>query len=133
MINVFLNFLSEPCQIAKYKIKKRFNVFVNSYHPFFIDDDKADSLSKKKKNYKYLTIKYSTTDTLIIENSLFMNFSKFLSLLGGNLGLLLGLSCITSLFVFYNYFGTSIAPWKRIKMQIWFIKFFVLNIMQLYN
>ena len=110
---------TEPCKTVKYKLYKRYNLLNSGHRRLLLGMDSKDSLSKHGKKYKYLIVRYLTTDTVINETTLFINFSKFLSLLGGNLGLLLGLSCVTSIFIFYNYIGSSFAPWKRVKMQIW--------------
>ena len=110
---------TEPCKTIKYRLYKRYNLLDSGHRRLLLGLDSKDSSSKHGKKYKYLIVRYITSDTVINETTLFINFSTFLSLLGGNLGLLLGLSCITSIFIFYNYIGSSFAPWKRVKMQIW--------------
>ena len=114
-----LLYFSEPCQVAKYKLKKRFNVYEPHLHSF---------LFKNKNNvnnfngYKYLIIRYTSTDTFIRETRMSISFSEFMSLLGGNLGLLLGLSCFTGFFIFYNYVGASFSPWRKMKRHLGFEK-----------
>ena len=110
---------TEPCKTIKYRLYKRYNLLDSGHRRLLLGLDSKDSSSKHGKKYKYLIVRYISSDTIINETTLFINFSTFLSLLGGNLGLLLGLSCITSIFIFYNYIGSSFAPWKRVKMQIW--------------
>ena len=110
---------TEPCKTVKYKLYKRYNLLNSGHGRLLLGLDSNDALSKHGKKYKYLIVRYLTTDTVINETTLLIDFSKFLSLLGGNLGLVLGLSCLTSIFIFYNYIGSSFAPWKRVKMQIW--------------
>ena len=109
---------TEPCKTIKYRLYKRYNLLDSGHRRLLLGLDSKDSSSKYGKKYKYIIVRYITSDTVINETTLFINFSTFLSLLGGNLGLLLGLSCITSIFIFYNYIGSSFAPWKRVKMQI---------------
>ena len=109
--NVLL-FFSEPCQIIRYKLKKRFNTNENSV--FFKDKKNF----KKLKQHNFLIIRYQSTDTFVRETSMSVSFSRFMSLMGGNLGLLLSLSCVTGIFIFYNYIGASFSPWRRMKRHI---------------
>ena len=103
---------SEPCQIIRYKLKKRFNT--NENLAFFKDKKNF----KKSKQHNYLIIRYQSTDTFVRETSLAVSFSRFMSLMGGNLGLLLSLSCVTGIFIFYNYIGASFSPWRRMKRHL---------------
>ena len=109
------SFISEPCQVTKYKLKKRFNMNENYLRSFVFKDKKH---FRRINHHKYLIIRYTSTDTFIRETSLSVSFSKFMSLLGGNLGLILGLSCVTGIFIFYNYVGASFSPWRRMKRHI---------------
>ena len=93
-------------------MKKIFNPNENSFY------NKEKKNFKKMKQHKYLIIKYQTTDTFVREISLSVSFSRFMSLMGGNLGLLLGLSCVTGIFIFYNYIGASFSPWRRMKRHL---------------
>ena len=112
---IFHFIISEPCQVTKYKLKKIFNMNENYLRSFLLKDKKH---FRKINQYKYLIVRYTSTDTFIRETSLSVSFSKFMSLLGGNLGLLLGLSCVTGIFIFYNYVGASFSPWRRMKRHI---------------
>ena len=93
-------------------MKKRFNTNENSV--FFKDMKNF----KKSKQHNYLIIRYQSTDMFIRERSLSVSFSRFMSLMGGNLGLLLSLSCVTGIFIFYNYIGASFSPWRRMKRHL---------------
>ena len=118
LYHITYSIFTEPCKTIKYRLYKRYNLLDSGHRRLLLGLDSKDSSSKHGKKYKYLIVRYITSDTVINETTLFINFSTFLSLLGGNLGLLLGLSCVTSIFIFYNYIGSSFAPWKRVKMQI---------------
>ena len=66
------------------------------------------------KNMRYISVYYSTTDVKISATTTIITASTFISSIGGNLGLFLGFSFVTSMLFIYKqlekWFHDKIFP-----------------------
>ena len=68
-----------------------------------IEDSKDDSKNSTKESARAIYMYYSTTDIKVSTTSKLISLSTFISSIGGNLGLFVGFSFLSTFFFFYNF------------------------------
>ena len=64
--------------------------------------NQTNSDKKETDNYRYLSLYYGTTDVKVSTTSELIDFSTFISNVGGNLGLFVGFSVLGGFFFIYD-------------------------------
>ena len=68
-----------------------------------IVDNKDGIKNSKKESPRAIFMYYSTTDIKVSTTSKLISLSSFISSIGGNLGLFVGFSFLSTFFFFYNF------------------------------
>ena len=88
--------------MVRYTTKERINYRPNKLlEALFIENETP--LKYKNEEVKLITIMYSGTEVVVLEEVKLVSLSTFIGGVGGNLGLFLGFSCLTSLFLLYEF------------------------------
>ena len=66
-------------------------------------NNQTNNVENEIKNYRYLSLYYGTTDVKVSTTSELIDFSTFISNVGGNLGLFVGFSVLGGFFFIYDF------------------------------
>ena len=77
-----------------------------------IEDSKEENANSTKESARAIFMYYSTTDIKVSTTSKLISLSSFISSIGGNLGLFVGFSFLSTFFFFYNFLERAFQTQK---------------------
>ena len=86
--------------------KSSYTVGIQSFDKlsmYNIEDSKEENANATKESVRAIFMYYSTTDVKVLTTSKLISLSSFISSIGGNLGLFVGFSFLSTFFFFYNF------------------------------
>ena len=100
-------FISAPCKVVKYDSDK-FQMIQNP-QDIWRERNKTNQTSFTR----YITMYYSSSDVATLTEEKLIDFSNFVSAVGGNLGLFLGFSFLGLLSSLYEYIETLLSSRQK--------------------
>ena len=107
-------YISEPCKTSSYSLKSiEFDPKSKMAH-YLIDDYFATMNVNKTADTttSHFILRFFSTEVEVSEKIEMMNVNSFISSVGGNLGLFIGFSFLSTLFIIHDVIGKTIYKIK---------------------